>query len=147
MVRIGLEKLICGFILVSIMVVAFNTDSQAKKYYSLEDIGVACCTSDNVDYAVLSIRGNRIQYVRYERETDGVRWKQTGAVKKARLTSKTKYYMGNADRLRNRSVDPDKSKWISRIRKGIAKKEYGGRNNEIVIVRGKVVKLIIRLNR
>ena len=145
--RLNWFSMIGSILLIFCLVFAFNNTADAKKYYSLNDIGLSGCATDNIDYAVLSIRGNTVQYIKYVRKTGSGRWVQEGKSQKAKLSSKTKYYMGNSGRLRNRSADLNTSKWISRVRKGTVKKEYGGRNNEIVIIRGKVMKLVIKLKR
>ncbi|MGN0153477.1 MAG: hypothetical protein ACI4A3_03435 [Lachnospiraceae bacterium] len=73
--------------------------AQAKRYYSLEEIGLSGCTLDNVDYAILSIRGNTIRYTKYQIANGSCEWKQIGDVQTARLTSKTKYYMGDLKKI------------------------------------------------
>lgn len=147
MSRINVFYLLCGMVLLLCMVMVYGNTSYAKKYYSLDDIGLTGCASDNTDYSIISIRGNQLKYVKYSREKGSTRWKQDGQIRKAKLSSKTKYYMGNSGRLRNRSANLDTSKWISRVRKSTVKKEFSGRSNEIVVARGKVLKLVTGLKR
>ena len=66
---------------------------EAKKYYSLQNIGLAGCTTDRTDYGILSIRGNTIKYVVYKRSYNSCEWEQVGGVKTAKFTSATRYYM------------------------------------------------------
>ncbi len=149
-----------------------SKDVQAKRYYSLRDIGLSECASDNRDYSIVSIRGNTIKYIFYEFSSEKQEWIQKGKIKKAKLTGATKYYMGNPDRLsvnnssgKNRSLrniniqknvrsrrlqtksmlSINDQKWISRVKKGTVKRKYLGRYNEIQIQNGKVIKIVIRL--
>ncbi len=122
---------------------------EAEKYYSLQNIGLSGCTTDRIDYSILSIRGNTIRYVVYQFSDKDCEWVQIGEVRKAKLTLKTKYYMGNLNKLtqsakNNDSVD--EAKWMSRIYKGTVKRKMLGRYNEIQIRNGKVTKVAIRLN-
>lgn len=149
--------------------------AEAKKYYSLREIGLAGCTKDYVDYAIISIRGKTLKYVRYQYYGKSYGWKQIGSIKTAKLTSKTKYYMGNSDKVsdavKNMSQQSNNSsqrkitragaaqkrylpkkvktidteKWIYRVRKGTVKRSVCGRHNEIVVNNGKVIKLAVRL--
>lgn len=149
--------------------------AEAKKYYSLKDIGLAGCITDDVDYAVLSIRGNTIKYFKYKISPKNYEWERVGDVQTARLTSKTKYYMGDSKKVsgslkndietgknkkkkvnnkRSRYVNDkkhlakkniDTEKWIYRVRKGTVKRNIFGRNNEIRVKNGKVTKLAVRL--
>lgn len=74
---------------------------EAKKYYSLSDIGLKGCTTDFVDYAIISIRGNKVKYAKYKLSDSHCGWEQTGGIKSAILTSNTKYYIGDAERIPN----------------------------------------------
>ena len=76
-----------------------RTIVKAQKYYSLKELGLSGCTEDNVDYGILSIKGNTMKYVKYKFSEETKRWLRVGGIKTAKLTSKTKYYMGNADKL------------------------------------------------
>lgn len=146
---------------------------EAKKYYSLQNIGLTGCTTDRTDYGILSIRGNKMKYVVYKRSYNSCEWEQVGDVKTATLTSATRYYMGDSQKvspslkngptkdwrndkkqtkrndrgsryITSKSIDTEK--WICRVRKGIVKKNISGRNNEIRIARGKVTKVVIGLS-
>lgn len=130
-----------------VLVMLYGSTVQAKKYYTLEEIGLEGCATDETDYAIISLRRNQVQYLKYKKSKENGKWHQTGEVKRAKLTPKTKYYMGNGGKLRNRSVDPDTSKWISRVRKSVVKREFTGRNNELQVKNGRVTKLVIRLVR
>lgn len=168
-------------IMISIIGLVFlfgnGNTAQAKRYYSLKEIGLSGCTTDNVDYAILSIRGNTIRYAKYQIVNESYEWKQAGNVQTARLTSKTKYYMGdlkkipdslrknkmneNNKKINNNKEDSkirkstnrkhlikkniDTEKWIYRVRKGSVKRNLSGRNNEIQIRNGRVIKLVINL--
>lgn len=148
---------------------------EAKKYYSLKEIGLSGCATDNVDYAIFSIRGNTIKYSMYKFSSKNCEWERISGVKTAKLTSKTKYYMGDSQKVssslkkdrengKNKKVRPnnrnDKTgdnrkhftkkdinteKWIYRVRKGTIKKNIFGRNNEIQVRNGKVMKLVVKL--
>ena len=147
--------------------------AEAKKYYSLQNIGVAGCTTDRTDYGILSIRGNNMKYVVYKKSYNSCEWEQVGDVKTAKLTSATRYYMGDSQKVspslknnqkkdwrndrkqinRNDRVSKyvtpksiDTEKWICRVRKTIVKKNISGRNNEIRVARGKVTKVVIGLS-
>lgn len=76
-----------------------RTTVKAQKYYSLKEIGLSGCTEDDVDYGILSIKGNTMRYVIYKYSSETKRWLRVGGTKTAKLTSKTKYYMGNADQI------------------------------------------------
>lgn len=76
-----------------------RTTVKAQKYYSLRELGLSGCTDDNVDYGILSIKGNTLRYVIYKYSSETKRWLRVGGTKTAKLTSKTKYYMGNADQI------------------------------------------------
>lgn len=147
--------------------------AEAKKYYSLKNIGLAGCATDRTDYGIISLRGNKMKYVIYKRSDNSCEWEQVGGVKTAKLTSATRYYMGDAQKVspslkngqqkerdngrtwtrqndrKNRHITPksiDTEQWICRVRKGIVKKNISGRNNEIRVARGKATKVVIRLS-
>lgn len=152
-----------------------SNTAEAKKYYSLKDIGLSGCTTDNVDYAILSIRGNTIKYTTYKISQGNCEWERVGNVQTARLTSKTKYYMGDSKKVSNslkKNIESEKNKskrannkrsgyeygrkhlakksidtekWIYRVRKATIKRNIFGRNNEIQVRNGKVTKLAVRL--
>jgi len=149
--------------------------SQARKYYSLQEVGLSGCTTDNVDYTIVSIRGNTIKYIKYQFSEKECKWKKVKGVQTAKLTSGTKYYVGDSRKVskslkkKAKAADTDKKiksdkktnskrahllqksknidteKWIYRVRKGTVKKNIPGRNNEIRIVNGKVTKLAVKL--
>lgn len=148
--------------------------AEAKKYYSLRDIGLSGCTTDNVDYGILSIRGNTVKYVQYNMSNKGSARGRAGKVQTAKLTSATKYYIGDASKVSNslkkRGIEKlnqkalkemqksnskrtfiakkniNTEKWIYRARKGTLKKYISGRNNEIRVAKGKVTKIAVRLS-
>ena len=151
-----------------------ETNAEAKKYYSLQDVGLSGCTTDDVDYTIVSVRGNTIKYIEYQFSEKTQKWKKVKGVQTAKLTSDTKYYMGNSKkvssslkkkntgknntttknnkksnskktRLTPKVKDINTEKWIYRVRKGIIKKNLLRRNNEIRIVKGKVTKLAVGL--
>lgn len=130
-----------------ISVFVCNISVEAKKYYSLEDIGLSGSATDNTDYSVLSFRGNTLRYVKYEKDNESGKWKKKGKSKKAKVSSKTKYYIGYSNKLRNRSVDPNSTKWIARVGKKTIKKKMSGRNNEIIVRKGKVIMFVTCLKR
>lgn len=171
-----LRKQICMIISVLGMLFLFANCqiTEAKKYYSLRDIGLSGCTTDSVDYGILSIRGNKVKYIQYKISSNGYTWEKVGNVQTAKLTSATKYYVGDASKVSNslkkqgdteayletlevlqrsngrrRYITPkniNTEKWIYRVRKGTLKKYLSGRNNEIRIVKGKVTKIVVRLS-
>ena len=148
--------------------------AEARKYYSLQEVGLSGCTADNVDYTIVSIRGNTIKYIQYKFLPKTCRWKKVNSMQTAKLTSGTKYYIGNSDKVSNslkENVENGKSskknskkvntkkmrlpkkakninteKWIYRVSKGTLKKNLHGRNNEIRVVNGKVTKLAVKLS-
>lgn len=152
-----------------------SNTAEAKKYYSLKEIGLTGCANDNVDYAIFSIRGNTIKYSVYKISKGSCEWERISGVKTAKLTSKTKYYMGDSKKVssslkehredgKNKKISTsdkknktmnnrkyftkkniDTEKWIYRVRKNTIKKNIFGRNNEIQIKNGKVTKLVVRL--
>ena len=153
-----------------IFLLGSSNTAEAKKYYSLKEIGLSGCATDNVDYAVFSIRGNTIKYAIYKFSPKSREWERISGVKAAKLTSKTKYYMGDSKKVssslkknkedgKNKNIRPNNKKdkkhfvkkdintekWIYRVRKGTIKKNIFGRNNEIQVKNGKVTKLIVRL--
>lgn len=158
-----------------IFIMGNGTTAQAKKYYSLQDVGLSGCTTDDTDYTIVSIRGNIIKYIEYRFSEKTQKWKKVKGVQNAKLTSNTKYYMGNSKKvsasLKNQGVGKDNTttvknntkekvkktrltpkvkdinteKWIYRVRKGVIKKNLSGRNSEIRIVKGKVTKLAVGL--
>lgn len=158
-----------------IFLLGSSSTAEAKKYYSLKEIGLSGCATDNVDYAVFSIRGNTIKYAIYKFSSRSREWERVSGVKAAKLTTKTKYYMGDSKKVssslkknkedgKNKNIRPDNKKdntgdarkhfakkdintekWIYRVRKGTIKKNIFGRNNEIQVKNGKVTKLIVRL--
>lgn len=157
---------------------------EANKYYSLQEIGLSGCATDSVDYAILSIRGNTVKYMKYQISKDRQEWKPVSGVQTGKLTSKTKCYVGDARKVSNHlksnaiekknkkvkrnnksnRIDKnetennkwksknrltkkriDTEKWIYRIRKSKLKRNIIGRNNEILVRKGKVIKLAVRL--
>ena len=150
-----------------------ETNAEAKKYYSLQDVGLSGCTTDDVDYTIVSIRGNTIKYIEYQFSEKTQKWKKVKGIQTAKLTSDTKYYMGNSKKVstslkkedtdKNDTVKKDKKvklqkkrltpkvkdinteKWIYRVRKGVIKKNIHKRNSEIRIVQGKVSKIAVGL--
>lgn len=143
-----------------------GTVAEAKKYYSLKDIGLSGCTNDGTDYAILSIRGNVVRYEKYQISKKTGEWERVGKVKTAKLTGKTKYYVGDSKQvssslqskakskksisnkkyLMKKQKNIDTEKWIYRVQKWNIKKNISRRNNEIRIVGGKVTKLAVRLS-
>lgn len=148
---------------------------EAKKYYSLKNIGLSGCTTDNVDYGILSIRGNTVKYIKYKIASNGYEWEKAGKVQTAKLTSSTKCYVGDSKKVSSSLKKPvnDKKgkisnkkktqrisskrthitqkninteKWIYRVQKRNLKRYISGRNNEIRVVRGKVTKIVVRLS-
>lgn len=73
--------------------------AEAKKYYSLKNIGLSGCTTDNIDYGILSIRGNTVKYVKYKIAPNGYEWEKSGGVQTAKLTSSTKCYIGDSKKV------------------------------------------------
>lgn len=143
-----------------------GTVAEAKKYYSLKNIGLSGCTNDGTDYAILSIRGNVVRYEKYQIAKKTGEWKRVGKVKTAKLTGKTKYYVGDSKQvssslrssakqknstsskkyLKKKKKNIDTEKWIYRVQKWNIKKNISRRNNEIRIEGGKVTKLAVRLS-
>lgn len=137
--------------------------AMAAKYYSLKEIGMSGCTEDRVDYGILSIKGKTVKYVKYELSEKTNRWVQTGGVKTAKLTAKTKYYLADPDKISTASQSKSRSKtskktkktmrkkpkgintekWILKTNKSSIKKHLQVRNNEIRIVKGKITKILI----
>ncbi|MDE6434153.1 MAG: hypothetical protein K2L07_07970 [Lachnospiraceae bacterium] len=153
-----------------ILVIAFavcmihSETAFAKKYYSLQEIGLSGCTNDNVDYGILSVKGKTVKYVKYRLSKQTNRWVKVGETKTAKITSKTKYYMGNASKVssavksgngsskkqtakktmrRNHNINTEK--WITRTNKSKIKKSLCSRNNEICISKGKITKILINI--
>ena len=149
--------------------------TEARKYYSLKNIGLSGCTTDSVDYGILSIRGNTVKYVKYKIAPNGYEWEQTGRIQTAKLTSSTKCYIGDSKKVSSSLKKPENNKkskagnnkkvqrvsskrthitqknmntekWIYRVRKGTLKRYITRRNNEIRVVRGKVTKIAVRLS-
>ena len=144
--------------------------AEAKKYYSLSDVGLSGSAKDEVDYAILSIRGNKVRYQKYQISGSGYKRERVGKIKTAKLTSKTKCYVGDSkkvpDELRQNGrmgkkknrydsgkkhlvkkyKDINTVKWIYRVQKRKLKKYISGRNNEIKVVKGKVTKIAVRLS-
>ena len=170
-----LQRLIWGMTtFLGILFILSNAQiAEAKKYYSLRDVGLKGCTTDNLDYGILSIRGNTVKYVKYELANNGYEWRKVGNVQSAKLTSATKYYVGdsgkvsgslkkqgtenknykssknsikNTKRMHMGKKDINSVKWIYRVRKATIKKYISSRNNEIRIVKGKVTKIAVRLS-
>ena len=160
---------------VGILVILGNgKTAEARKYYSLQEVGLSGCTADNVDYTIVSIRGNAIKYIKYQFFSKTCRWKKVSGIQTAKLTSGTKYYIGNSDKvsdslkknaengksskMNSKKVNTKKmhlsqktknintEKWIYRVSKGTLKKNLHGRNNEIRVVNGKVTKLAVKLS-
>lgn len=144
--------------------------AEARKYYSLQNIGLSGCTTDNVDYTIVSIRGNTIKYIKYQFSEKKQEWRRLSGIQTAKLTSSTKYYMANPEKVSaslkkksganskttsTKKVNSKRSylakkninteKWIYRVRKGTIKKKVYGHNNEIRVVKGKVTKLAVGL--
>lgn len=135
----------------------------AKKYYSLQEIGLSGCTTDDVDYGILSVKGKTVKYVKYRLSKQTKRWVQVGEIRTAKLTSKTKYYMGNANKvsstvkggsskkqaakkkMRRANHNIDTEKWITRTNKSKMKNSLCSRNNEICISKGKITKIIVNI--
>lgn len=149
--------------------------TEARKYYSLKNIGLSGCTTDSVDYGILSIRGNTVKYVKYKIAPNGYEWEQTGRIQTAKLTSSTKCYIGDSKKVSSSLKKPENNKkskagnkkkvqrvsskrthitqknintekWIYRVRKGTLKRYITRRNNEIRVVRGKITKIAVRLS-
>ncbi len=170
------KRLLGIFVLfIGIMVILGNgKTAEAEKYYSLQEVGLSGCVTDNVNYTIVSIRGNTIKYIKYQCSGKKCAWKRVEGIKTAKLTSKTKYYMGNSEKvsdslkkkeqkgktskqnnkkektkkrqLPKKTKNINTEKWISKVRKGTIKKNMYGRNNEIRIVKGKVTKLAVNLS-
>lgn len=143
--------------------------AEAGKYYSLQEVGLYGCTTDDTNYTIVSIQGNTIKYIKYQYIKKKCVWRRVKGIKKAKLTSKTKYYMGNSEKVSDSLKKNEKSskknnkrskkmrlpkktkninteKWISKVRKGTIKKNMHGHNNEIKVVNGKVTKLAVKLS-
>lgn len=137
----------------------------AKKYYSLQEIGLSGCTKDNVDYGILSVKGKTVKYVKYKLSKQTNCWVKVGETKTAKVTSKTKYYMGNASKvstavkseksnskkqaakktMRRKQRNINTEKWITRTNKSKIKNSLCPRNNEIRISKGKITKILINI--
>lgn len=151
-----------------------SKDVEARKYYSLQEIGLSGCTTDAIDYSVVSIRGNTLKYIKYQYYLGTCEWKQVGGVRSAKLNARTKYYMGNGKKVPSslrkngverfgknmtvgqlrtlqqkhilrKTTDINTQKWIYRVRKGTIKRNIFGRHSEVQIVNGKVTKLAVKL--
>lgn len=166
-----MQRIFKGILLLMGIALLFGNagTAEAKKYYSLSDIGLSGSTEDKTDYVILSIRGNVVRYQRYQVSKSN-NWERVGEVETARLTSKTKCYVGDAkkvsDELRSgtrkekknnyydsgrkhlvkKYKDIDTVKWIYRVQKRKLKKYISGRNNEIKVAKGKVTKIAVRLS-
>ncbi len=137
----------------------------AKKYYSLQEIGLSGCTNDDVDYGILSVKGKTVKYIKYKLSKRTNRWVKVGQTKTAKITSKTKYYMGNAGkvssavkngkdsakkkvtkkRMKRMQRNINTEKWITRTNKRKIKNSLCPRNNEIRISKGKITKILINI--
>lgn len=163
----NIRLFICAFVMLLAVRGYWNSSKavQAKKYYSLQEIGLTGCTKDDIDYGIVSVRGNTIRYVTYQYESNQKCWKRTYGIKVAKLTSATKYYIGCSSQVSNdlkemqknkngntskakkkmrrarKSIDTEK--WILRTRKSKVKRNLCIRNNEIFIQKGKVQKILV----
>lgn len=173
--RLGKRFLGTFILFIGMLVLLGNSKTaEARKYYSLQEVGLCGCTADNVDYTIVSIRGNTIKYIQYKFLPETCRWKKVNNMQTAKLTSGTKYYIGNSEKVSNslkknaenkknskhggkkgktkkthlpqKAKDINTEKWIYRVRKGTIKKNIHGRNSEIKIVNGKVTKLAVKLS-
>ena len=136
------------FLIGMIFLLGTGNVAQAKKYYTLNEIGLSDCTQDDIDYCILSIRGNVIRYEVYQQSKTTCEWERIGDVKTAKMTSKTKCYVGDAEQVSSslkkdtkqtkkivannmnkrhlikKSKNIDTEKWIFRIQKRAVKKYF-----------------------
>lgn len=128
--------------------------ASAKKYYSMEKLGVPGYVGAPY-YQIRSWKGNTITYRKYDTSTSSKKPK-TGKWKKAKITSKTKYYVGDAkhfNKVVNRYVDkdgyyyPSEVKFVVKSSKAKFKKYYRGKSRirvDLVIKKGKVKTVIYK---
>lgn len=169
--KLGKRLLGIFVLLVGVLVILGNgKTAEAGRYYSLCEVGLSDCTTDDVNYTIVSIRGNTIKYIKYRFSQKRCVWEKVKGLQTAKLTSRTKYYMGNSKKVSDslkKKVEAGKNskkgkvkkthlpkktkninmeKWIYKVQKGTIKKNMHGRDNEIRVVNGKVTKLAVNLS-
>lgn len=128
--------------------------ASAKKYYSMGQLGVPGY-SGTPYYQIRSWKGNTITYRKYDTSKSSKKPK-TGKWQKAKITGKTKYYVGDAkhfDKVVDRYVDkdgyyyPSEVKFVTKSNKTKFKQYYKGKSSirvDLVIKKGQVKTVIYK---
>lgn len=152
--KITKRNMILTWVLLVICMLAIPVKANAKKYYSMEELGVSKF-SGTPYYEIGSWKGNTITYRKYDTSKGSDRPK-IGSWKKAKITKKTKYYVGNANRFYNVLDDytddegyyyPSEVEFVKKTTKAQFKKYYRKSSFvwvDLVIKKGKVKTVIYK---
>ncbi len=135
-------------LLTAVMIIASVLPVEAKTYYTGNQLYL-----NNKKVQIVKIVGNKVTYrsVTYVQKDYYMDIKY-GKKKTAKLTSKTKYYLGDASRYRkllsqsNYKKTPMTLKWIYKVNKKTFSKNIGSGNwDQIQIKNGKVVRIFAKM--
>ena len=143
------KRSIISFVLVMSLVASCilnNSVSMAKKYYSLKKVGIKKYYY-SYDIEVVSLKGKTLTYDEVYRVTE---IQETRVRKKAKITNKTKYYIGDAERFvekggYNNQADSVNVKWLNKVSKkkffkSLTRDNY---NYAVICVKnGKIVSIV-----
>lgn len=145
-------KKICSLLaLTGMLILLLGASASARTYYT----GNKLKTKTSAKVRIISIKGNTVTYRKVTLVANDyyVDYKM-GKAKKAKLTSKTKYYFGDYDRyvklLRKSNYKKNQYtlKWIYKVSKStFVKKRPAGGNywDQIQVKNGKVVRIFTRM--
>ena len=124
---------------------------QAKTYYSTKQVGLTGKYDfiTGQKYRIVSIKGNTVRYRTVTTVPTEYEFKlKFGKMKTAKLTSKTKYYIGDI-KVFNNNTNPvfQNKKWITKVKKAAFTKALNGKGwwDRIIVKSGKVKKIFINM--
>ena len=133
------------------LVCCFSITANATKYLSLKNVGLKKFQSMD-KYRIISISGKTVRYgmIKTVPKNDDFEIKVV-KIKTAKLTSKTKYYLGSIKEF-NKTLLPNgasflNKKWITKVNKSKFKKALTGKEwwDVVVVKNGKAVKLFTKM--
>lgn len=143
------------FLLAAIMFVSsLSLNAHASsRYYSFKQLGVK--NRDKLPkYKIVSVKGNTVKYkkvLRWIETEEGATVVFEKKVRSAKLTKKTRYYVGSLKKYNQESEKRYSSytqfKWIKRVNKKVFKKKSKGWGCEdlVFLKNGKVIKIFTNM--
>ena len=134
-----------------VMMFCFSATAYAK-YVSLKTVGLTDF-QNMTKFRIVSVNGNTVRYRKVKIGSKNGDVDITfGKIKTAKLTKKTKYYVGSVNRY-NKTFTKGAStafldkKWIKRVSKSKFKKVLTGKEwwDVVVVKKGKVVKIFTKM--